>query len=151
MTAPKLYTPEHVWLITLFRCNGMQARPCIDREEVEAILDASLLSEPCNMQVMLKVGQLALRCVEKSPKQRPTMTQVWQELEQVLQSDRATSTDDASQSFVSVNGVALRRFHVDADSLSFRSASLRCLDTTSIVIDTTEADPRGTLEMASEP
>lgn len=36
------------------------------------------------MEMMLKMGQLALRCVVKLPKQRPTMTQVWQELEGAL-------------------------------------------------------------------
>lgn len=122
----------------------MQARPCIEREEVEAILDANLLSEPCNMQVMLKMGQLAIRCVAKSPKQRPTMTEVWQELEKALQSDRVTMADDGSQSFVSVNGVGLQRFYVDMDSFSLQSASLRCLDSTSIYVD--KGNARGTEE-----
>ena len=62
----------------------MQARLSIERGSIEEILDTSLLSEPCNMEMMLKMGELGLRCVMKLPKDRPTMTQVWQELEDTL-------------------------------------------------------------------
>ncbi|PIA25157.1 hypothetical protein AQUCO_12400011v1 [Aquilegia coerulea] len=58
------------------------ARPSLELGNVEDIIDVNLLSEPCNMEMMLKMGQLALRCVVKVPKNRPTMTQVWQELEE---------------------------------------------------------------------
>ncbi|KAG2408832.1 LRR receptor-like serine/threonine-protein [Vigna angularis] len=53
------------------------ARPSIEKGSVEEIIDANLLcqSEPCNMEVMLKMGKLALRCVVEEPKHRPTMTQ----------------------------------------------------------------------------
>ncbi|GLT74148.1 hypothetical protein SLA2020_459620 [Shorea laevis] len=51
------------------------ARPSIERGNIEEILDANLLSEPCNTKMMLKMGQLGLRCVVKNPKDRPTMTQ----------------------------------------------------------------------------
>ncbi|KAI3798820.1 hypothetical protein L1987_34099 [Smallanthus sonchifolius] len=60
------------------------ARPHLERGSVEEILDANLLLEPCNMDIMLKMGLLGLRCVVKEPKQRPTMTQVYKELEAAL-------------------------------------------------------------------
>ncbi|KAL0345528.1 UNVERIFIED_CONTAM: Receptor-like protein kinase THESEUS 1 [Sesamum radiatum] len=62
------------------------ARPSIEKGSIEDILDTDLLIQGCNMQMMLKMGQLALRCVVKVPKERPTMTQVWQELEAALKS-----------------------------------------------------------------
>ncbi|XP_052195743.1 probable serine/threonine-protein kinase PBL10 isoform X2 [Diospyros lotus] len=138
------------------------ARPSLERGVVQEILDANLLLEPCNMEMMLKMGQLALRCVMKVPKQRPTMTQVWQELEAALhaadnfinkqpsrgpcrsisasgrsrgQSSCRSMDYEYSQSFVSIDGVGLQRFHVDIDSLSFQSASLRCLETSSVSIE----------------
>lgn len=93
------------------------------------------------MDVMLKMGQLGLRCAVKNPKNRPTMTQVWQELEQALKSAdgrfmQSTEQNEYSQSFVSIDGIGFQRFRVDMDSLSFASASLRCLDASSISIDT---------------
>lgn len=131
---------------------------------MEDILDTNLLLEQCNMDVMLKMGQLGLRCVVKVPKQRPTMTQVWQELEAALHSSdssihkppaqgprRSTGTTcrvgdngareyttdcDFSQSSVSIDGVGLQRFHVEMDdSLSFKSTSLRCFESDTICID----------------
>lgn len=99
-----------------------QARPSLEREDVTGILDANLLSQPCNMEVMLKMGQLALKCVVKSPKQRPTMTQVWQELEEAIRladgnspkpaaggGPRKSRDCYASQSF-SIDGVGYQRF-----------------------------------------
>lgn len=65
-------------------CEKTQVRPSIEQGIIGDILDANLLSGTCNMEMMLKMGQLALRCVVKLPKQRPTMTQVWQELEGAL-------------------------------------------------------------------
>ncbi|KAM3709886.1 hypothetical protein ACJW31_02G208300 [Castanea mollissima] len=58
------------------------ARPSLEKGSVEEILDVNLLSEPCNMEIMLKMAQLGLRCSVKVPEQRPTMNQVWQELEE---------------------------------------------------------------------
>ena len=99
------------------------------------------------MKIMLKMGQLALKCGAQIPKHRPTMTQLWQELEEALFSAdslirqtasgsyRSIADGESSQSYVSVNGVGLQRFHVDMDSLSFESASLRCLEASSISMD----------------
>ncbi len=85
-------------------------------------------------------------CCE-SPKQRPTMNQVLLELEEALHSvdnfisrqpssgasyqstDLYRSMDnDHSQSFVSIDGVGFQRFHVDMDSFSMQSTSLRRLE-----------------------
>ncbi|KAI3922527.1 hypothetical protein MKX01_006216 [Papaver californicum] len=60
------------------------ARPSIERGIVEDIIEVNLLAESCNMQMMLKMGQLGLRCTVETPKNRPTMTQVSQELEEAL-------------------------------------------------------------------
>ncbi|XP_077246273.1 putative serine/threonine-protein kinase PBL9 [Tasmannia lanceolata] len=123
------------------------ARPSLESGKVEDVLDANLLLEPCNMEMMLKMGQLGLRCVVKVPRQRPTMSQVWQQLEEALhstetlihkqpsQSSRRFSDQEFSQSFASTDGIRLQRFHVEMDSLSFQSASLRCLENNSISID----------------
>jgi len=144
----------------------MQARPSIEKGSVEEIIDANLLcqSEPCNMEVMLKMGQLGLRCVVEEPKHRPTMTQVCQELERALSSADSfnsnkqfskgfftpiglsqqspksetrgsVESNDCSQSFVSIDGVGFQKFHVDMDSFSFKSTNLRCLENNSISID----------------
>ncbi|KAI5319790.1 hypothetical protein L3X38_039498 [Prunus dulcis] len=140
------------------------ARPSIERGRVEEILDANLLTEPCNTEMMLKMGQLGLRCVVKVPKNRPTMSEVCQELEEALynadnlfinkqpsrESRRSTGSRrptepghkrsidyDQSQNSVSIDGIGFQRFHVDIDSLSFQNTSLRCLelDNSSISID----------------
>ncbi|CAJ1942287.1 unnamed protein product [Sphenostylis stenocarpa] len=141
------------------------AKPSIEKGSVEEIIDANLLcqSKPCNMAVMLKMGQLGLRCVVEEPKHRPTMTQVCQELEQALHSadsfnsnkqslkefstpigssQQSTKSEtrgsvesyDCSQSFVSIDGVGFQKFHVDMDSFSFKSTDLRCLENNSISI-----------------
>ncbi|XP_038996825.1 probable serine/threonine-protein kinase PBL11 [Hibiscus syriacus] len=122
------------------------ARPSIERGHIEEILDTTLLSRPCNIDMMLTMGELGLRCVAKTPKDRPTMTQVWQELEntlysvdnlinkQPLRSSKPTTTPtfpgateqghhrsfdlDYSQSFVSIDGVGFQKFHVELDSAS---------------------------------
>ncbi|GMI68226.1 hypothetical protein HRI_000491900 [Hibiscus trionum] len=140
------------------------ARPSIERGNIEEILDTTLLSGPCNMEMMLTMGELGLRCVAKTPKDRPTMTRVWQELEntlhsvgnlinkQPLRSSKPTTTamfprltehghrsfdQDYSQSFVSIDGVGFQKFHVELDSISSQSTSLRCfeLDSASIDVD----------------
>lgn len=115
------------------------------------------------MKVMLKMGQLGLRCVVQEPKHRPTMTQVCQELEQALYSDdsfhnkqpskgflrsigspqqsvdsetrKSVGNYDCSESFVSIEGVGFQKFHVDMDTFSFQSTNLRCLENNSISID----------------
>lgn len=103
------------------------------------------------MNVMLKMGQLALRCVVEEPKHRPTMTQVCQELEQALFSGDSfnnktpskgflrpigsSQQSEDSQSFVSIDGVGFQKFHVDMDSFSFKSTDLRCLENNSFSID----------------
>lgn len=135
----------------------LQARPSLEQGRVEAILDANLLLEHCNVEMMLRVGQLGLRCVEKVPKKRPTMTQVWQELEAALYSAddfihkqpsrQQRSTDhDFSQSSVSIDRVGLQRFHVEMDSLFSMSTSLRCLEANSISIDVDKNNLRGISE-----
>ncbi|PIN05841.1 Serine/threonine protein kinase [Handroanthus impetiginosus] len=161
------------------------ARPSIENASIEDILDVNLLTQECNIEMMLKMGEIALRCVEKVPKERPTMSQVWQELEAALNKvdnlltkkpleedsqrlttlnmvdnflpkqpleeesqrlitktnhamnhriRRSSTNHDYSHSIVSEDGIGLQRFHVDIDSLSFQSTSLRCLET-SISID----------------
>ncbi|XP_076889520.1 putative serine/threonine-protein kinase PBL11 [Bidens hawaiensis] len=132
------------------------ARPHLERGNVEEILDANLLIEPCNMDIMLKMGLLGLRCVVKEPKQRPTMTQVHQELETALWSvernvhrqvrPRSSTVSISGRSrelrhghmmdhdsSVSLDGIGLQRFRVDMDSLSLHSVSMRCLESDSIV------------------
>ncbi|KAG4153667.1 hypothetical protein ERO13_D03G005800v2 [Gossypium hirsutum] len=129
------------------------ARPSIERGNIEEILDTTLLSKPCNMEMMLKMGELGLRCVAKTPKDRPTMTQVWQELENTfnehpsLSSKTRTTTkfpqsteqgisfeQDCSQSFVSIDGVGFQKFHIELDSISSQSNSLRCFEINSASI-----------------
>ncbi|KAK7376167.1 hypothetical protein VNO78_35021 [Psophocarpus tetragonolobus] len=109
------------------------ARPSLEKGRVEEIMDANLLcqSEPCNMKAMLKMGQLALRCVVVEPKHRPTMTQGF--LRPIDSSQQSTKSEtrgslesyDCSQSFVSIDGVGFQKFHVDMDSFSFKSTDLR--------------------------
>lgn len=114
---------------------------------MEDILDENLLRQECNKEMMLKMGQLGLRCVMNVPRQRPTMTQVWQELEEALHSTetsihkqlsrgpRNSVEHDDSQNSVSIEGVRLQRFHVEMDGLSFQSSSMRCLEVNSIGVD----------------
>ncbi|KAM4128976.1 hypothetical protein ACJW30_02G209700 [Castanea mollissima] len=142
----------------------MQARPSLEKGRVEEILDVNLLSEPCNMEILLKMAQLGLRCSVKVPKQRPTMNQVWQELAEAQHSaDNFISKhpssaalissgssapcesmdNDYSQSFVSLTGVGLQRLHVEMESYSFRSTSLRCLAENSISVEFDKKNLKG--------
>ncbi|XWS45600.1 hypothetical protein CRYUN_Cryun15aG0150400 [Craigia yunnanensis] len=148
-------------------------RPSIERGSIEEILDTSLLSEPCNMEMMLKMGELGLRCVVKMPKDRPTMTEVWQELEDTLysvdnfmnkqplrssrrtigkfarpteQGHRRSLDQDYSQSFVSIDGVGFQKFRVEMDSVSFLSTSLRCFEINSNSVDVDKKSLRGISE-----
>ncbi|KAD7479080.1 hypothetical protein E3N88_02216 [Mikania micrantha] len=131
------------------------AKPHLERGNVAEILDANLMLEPCNMDIMLQMGRLGLRCVVKEPKKRPTMTQVYKELETALLSTSSfvhhqlppgplqASTYGRSpdpqrrvmdhDSSVSLDGIGLQRFRVDMDSLSFQSVSMRCLESDSLV------------------
>ncbi|KAF8406637.1 hypothetical protein HHK36_008727 [Tetracentron sinense] len=132
------------------------ARPSLERGSVEDILDANLLLEPCNMEMMLKMGKLGLRCVVEIPKERPTMTQVWKELEEALYSvdyfihkQPSRGSLRSMESFVSIDGIGLQRFLVDMDSLSFQSTSLRCLETNSISTIDAEANNLGEISEES--
>ncbi|KAL7134592.1 hypothetical protein ABFS83_11G037500 [Erythranthe nasuta] len=137
------------------------ASPSIEKGMVEDIIDTNLVVQGCNMEIMLKIGQLALRCVVKEPKERPTMTQVWQELEQLLKSADGLLpiTSDHRPMLIGTNNYdrpitrsrsiprpsdhdfshSIERFDVDVDGLSFHSASLRCL---SISVDDDFSIPR---------
>ncbi|KAG5623268.1 hypothetical protein H5410_008486 [Solanum commersonii] len=149
------------------------ARPSLERGSIDEIIDANLLMEECNMEMMLKMGQLGLKCVVKVPKERPTMTQVWQELETAFFSaeniiDKQPSNGsfklsnrslvrgshrmkqlDYSQSSVSIDGIRLQKFYMDIDGLSFGSAKLRCLDTYSISFEDDSFELTGTSEETS--
>lgn len=131
----------------------LQARPSLEMGRVEEILDADLLSEPCDMKVMLKMGQLGLKCTSQQPKYRPTMTQVRLELEEALHeadnfnkrklrgqkstehwSERSIEFE-YSESVVSIEGILFGKFRIGMDSFAFESASLKCLEIDSISID----------------
>lgn len=140
------------------------ARPSIERKKIEEIIDANLLLDPyCNMEMMLKMAQLSLRCAVKNPKDRPTMTQVWQELEVAFTSTvnsigkrlsrnfswasagepgNRSMEYDYSQSIVSLDGVRLERFLVEMDSISFQSENLRCLEANSFSFDVDNVNNR---------
>lgn len=129
----------------------MQARMSIEQGKIEDILDANLLVQGCNMEMMLKMGEIALRCVVKVPKERPTMSQLRQELKESFETLHDSNSEPSpphdheapitavdrwksgrnhrSYSIVSVDGIGFERFHVDMDSFSFQSTSLRCLET----------------------
>ncbi|KAG9137982.1 hypothetical protein Leryth_019369 [Lithospermum erythrorhizon] len=135
------------------------ATPHLEKGSVGEILDATLLLEQCNTEMMLKMGQLGLRCVKKEPKERPTMTRVWKELqaalyraetfkrEQKMASERslgkasqlpAHSRNDDGDDYscsVSLNSVGLQRFQFEMDSFSFQSRNLRCLELDSLSFD----------------
>ncbi|XP_073111335.1 probable serine/threonine-protein kinase PBL25 [Elaeis guineensis] len=121
------------------------ARPSIERGNVQEIIDTNLLLEACSMEMMLKMGQLGLRCVIDEPKDRPTMSQVVRELEEALGSTSLAQNQPSggpsrsiasgeSNSF-SIDGVRLQRFHLETDDLTIHSASMRCLDINSISLD----------------
>ncbi|XP_027179019.1 probable serine/threonine-protein kinase PBL9 [Coffea eugenioides] len=151
------------------------ARSSLERGRVDEIIDANLLLEECNMEIMLKMGQLGLRCVVEMPKEKPTMTQVWQELETALDSveifmpkqsslysaelsgfrsgstgyrDRGSIDNGHSQSSISIDGIGLQKFHVDMDSHSLRSSSLTCFEH-SINMDAAAKNLRGIAEEIS--
>lgn len=109
---------------------------------------------------MLKMGQLGLRCVVKVPKQRPTMTQVWQELEAALHiADTYIPKHPLKRRLIGVShgsmmeqddsesGIEFQRFHVDMDT--DHSASLRCLDSSAVSIDIDKVTSRGIRQQMS--
>lgn len=125
---------------------------------MEEILDASLLLEQCDMKVMLKMGQLSLRCVARSLKCCPVMSEVVQELEDALRSADNSfiptespsitfgtwtlnmtkiwrSMDDQDLCSLRTDRVGYQKFHVEMDSVSYQNANLRCLQMNSISID----------------
>ncbi|KAK9165061.1 hypothetical protein Scep_000252 [Stephania cephalantha] len=133
------------------------ASPSIGKGNVEEILDVRLLSEPCNIEMMLKMAQLGMRCAVKAPKNRPTMIKVWEELEEALYStDNLSSVKQSlkggrrstsgSQSSVSLDGIGLQKFHVEMDSISFQSTSLRCLEDNSVSIELYKSNLEGISE-----
>lgn len=115
------------------------------------------------MEMMLKMGQLGLKCVVKDPKQRPTMTLVWQELESALSlidnvihkqpsnhlwrsaSSRSSQLTEiwnqdsttlvSSQNSISIDAIQLQKFYIAMDNLSFPSENLRWLDNNSADVD----------------
>ncbi|KAJ6682279.1 hypothetical protein OIU74_020508 [Salix koriyanagi] len=122
------------------------ARLSLESGRVEEILDANLLTESCDMEMMLKMGKLCQRSVVKNPEDRPAMTRVWQELEEALylaanfvliepskdywrsssssrrsmdRGPRRSSEYENSQSFVSIDGVGFQRFRDEMDSIFF--------------------------------
>lgn len=140
----------------------LKARPSIKTGNVGEILDANLISEPCNMEMMLKMAELGLKCVMERPKQRPTMTDVWQQLELALTSalsfinmqtapagsfrrpsgQSQLDLFDRSQSSVSMDSVQLQRFKVEmeVDDSVQSSASLRRFDMQSVSLDVDEME-----------
>ncbi|TYK12510.1 serine/threonine-protein kinase CDL1-like [Cucumis melo var. makuwa] len=121
------------------------AGPSLEKGRVEEILDADLLTESCNFEVMLKMGQLGLKCTSQQPKYRPTMAQVWQELEEALhgadnfwkrkQLMQNSMEIEYSESLASTEGIRFGKFRVGMDSFAFESASLKCLEINSVSID----------------
>ncbi|ONK72680.1 uncharacterized protein A4U43_C04F21970 [Asparagus officinalis] len=115
------------------------ARPSLDKGTVEEIIDADLLLEACNMEMMLKMGQLALKCVVNKPKNRPTMNQVAKELEEDFKRYAAPAISkqisnvhcksiarQESASSISIDNVGLERFNIEEeDDISIRSVSMR--------------------------
>ncbi|OAY69250.1 Receptor-like protein kinase THESEUS 1, partial [Ananas comosus] len=114
------------------------ARPSLQKGTVEEILDANLLLdlEPCNMEMMLKIGQLGLKCVAKEPRDRPTMSQVVGELEEGMQLSASWRLVGKGEwQSCSFNAVCLERYHLDIDELLIHSPRMRCLDVNSYSVD----------------
>ncbi|OAY84546.1 Receptor-like protein kinase ANXUR2 [Ananas comosus] len=114
------------------------ARPSLQKGTVEEILDANLLLdlEPCNMEMMLKIGQLGLKCVAKEPRDRPTMSQVVRELEEGMQLSASWRlVGEGEWQSCSFNAVCLERYHLDIDELLIHSPRMRCLDVNSYSVD----------------
>nr|GEU48281.1 probable serine/threonine-protein kinase PBL11 [Tanacetum cinerariifolium] len=61
----------------------LQARSHLERGSVEELIDTNLLLEPCNMDVMLKMGLPGLRCVVTEPKQRFHDTSSWRWIQEL--------------------------------------------------------------------
>lgn len=52
----------------------MQGRPSLEQGSIDEIIDSNLF-----MEMVLKMGQLGLKCVVKFPKREAYHAQVWQE------------------------------------------------------------------------
>ena len=95
-------------------CLCWQARPSLVQGDLESILDPFLMIHTYNRDMMLFMAQLGMRCVERSPKDRPIMRQICEELEfhlysQILQPSRSlvhrqgenvSNEGDENESFV---------------------------------------------------
>ncbi|KAK4346962.1 hypothetical protein RND71_033301 [Anisodus tanguticus] len=152
------------------------ARPSLERGVIDEIIDANLLMGECNMEMMLKMGQLGLKCVVKVPKEWPTMIQVWQELEAALfsaeniiykqpsngslklarLSSRSIERENLQSKQLiilkvqlSIDGIRLQKFYMNIDGISFGSAKLWCLDACSISFEDDSYDLTGTSEETS--
>lgn len=112
------------------------------------------------MEMMLKMVRLGLRCVVDKPKERPTMSQVVQELEEELGSTslaqnylqavpcRSKASEESRS--LSIDGVGLQRFHLETDDMTVHSASLRCLDINSISFDAEKDELTGIYEQETD-
>eukprot|EP01018_Ginkgo_biloba_P013365 Gb_20176 [translate_table: standard] len=140
------------------------ARPSLEQGNLEDILDVSLLTQPYNHEILLEMGQLGLRCVRRSPKERPTMRQVCEELEcalgkiQILfqiqpsnsfnkeEKSSKSGKEEDRESFVSMENAGLQKFHVELEYVSFDSINMRCLECNSISKDTDNSSLGGIWE-----
>ncbi|KAG9442798.1 hypothetical protein H6P81_018652 [Aristolochia fimbriata] len=127
------------------------ARPSVEQGKIGDILDANLLMQPCNMEMMLKMGRLGLRCTEKVPRRRPTMAQICQELEEALRSSTdgfvqrrqlhpttyfRPENDNESETFVSTDGVRLQRFYVEMEGMPpLEDPSMKAFEISGVSLD----------------
>ena len=77
-------SPLMIFLSTLMDlfC-GDQMRPLLAEGEIKAVVDPSL-GDKYNVDCMWKVAELGMMCVEPRPFNRPTMSQVVQELREAI-------------------------------------------------------------------
>ncbi|KAJ6305140.1 hypothetical protein OIU78_020644 [Salix suchowensis] len=96
----------------------MQARPSLEDGRVEEILDGNLLTESCDMEMMLKMGkpEPSKDYWRSSSSSRRSMDR----------GPRRSSEYENSQSFVSMDGVGFQRFRVEMDIIFFHSKSMKC-------------------------
>ncbi|XP_057863420.1 putative serine/threonine-protein kinase [Cryptomeria japonica] len=115
------------------------ARPSLEQGNLENILDSSLLRQTYNRDMMLFMGQLGLRCVERSPKDRPTMRQICEELEfhlysQILEPSRSLVNRQGENSInenedsISLENIGLQKFEVEMENVSFDGTNMRSLE-----------------------
>lgn len=118
------------------------AEPSVARGRVEEIIDEKLQFEVCNMKVMLKMAQLGIRCTAPDPKNRPTMSQVVDELEAALQkATKSAQLSHLESRSISIDSAHLQRFYAESfRDLSFNSGNMRCLDVDKLVSSNEEID-----------